>query len=176
MAKATPRLSADLFDATKPFYAAVGAGDLALEKARGIVSDVQDRVGDADPKEAQARIEAQLRELQAELKALPGKVEAQLRDLQAELKALSAKVETKYNEYVAKANDVAKEQLETVTTFAERGETVVARLRGQEVRSAAPAKKAAAPKAPATKSTAKSAPATKAGTKKAPIQKSTETA
>ena len=39
-------------DATRPFYAAVGAGDLAIALARNGVADVQDRVAkiDVEPK------------------------------------------------------------------------------------------------------------------------------
>ena len=35
-------------DATRPFYAAVGAGDLAIALARNGVADVQDRVAKTD--------------------------------------------------------------------------------------------------------------------------------
>jgi len=125
MAKATQYK----FDATKPFFAVVGAGDIAVEKARGIVTDVQDKVStnvnkvERDPKalteqartlfstrideltkdakEAQAKVEAQIKDLQADAKALPGKVEAQLKDLQAELKALPAKVEAQLKDLQA---------------------------------------------------------------------------
>jgi len=62
------------FDATKPFYAAVGAGDLAVEKARAFATEVQDKVAnvDRDPKvlseRARTAVTARIEELQKDAK------------------------------------------------------------------------------------------------------------
>ena len=84
MAKATQYK----FDATKPFYAAVGAGDLAVEKAREFVTDVQDKVTaqvknvDRDPKalteKGRSLVTARVEELTKDAKEAQAKVEAQL--------------------------------------------------------------------------------------------------
>lgn len=101
------------FDATKSFYAYVGAGDLAVEKLRKVATDLHGRLEDVrgrgvsdtvvgrldalskDAKEAQTKIEGRFAELQtelpkqaearfAELKALPDRLEALLQELQTD--------------------------------------------------------------------------------------------
>ena len=75
--------------AARPLYAGVGVTDLAVEKVKGYVADVQKSVKDLEvpqPKNLQdkavaqfndtrAKFEAKLAELQADAKALPSKVQ-----------------------------------------------------------------------------------------------------
>ena len=159
-------------DATRPFYAAVGAGDLAVAYARNTATEVQARVG-------------RLQDLQVEPKALREQavatVEARIAELQADAKALPGRVEQVVNEYVAELNKAIEELNKNYTDLASRGESFVARVRRQEAtkqtqsaaktttenKTAAKADTAAKPaaKASTTKPTAK-APARKTTAKK----------
>ena len=122
--------------AAKPLYAGVGVTDLAVEKVREYVAEVQKSVKAfqaPQPKTLQDKAAAQLTDSRA-------KFEAKLADLQADAKALPKKVQSRYDENVA---------------------TVTAKVEGS-VAKKAPAKKAPAKKAPAKKTAAKQAPAKKA--------------
>ena len=94
-------------DATRPFYAVVGATDVAVEFARAAALDVQARFAKTD-------LEETLAELQAEAKTLPGKVESYVSDAVADL-----------NEAVAELN-------ESYAELAARGKDLVARIRRQQ--------------------------------------------
>lgn len=154
--------------AQKPIYAGVGATDLAVEKVKGYVADVQ------------AKVTAKVADVQSTVKGfeLPeaktlqdraastfadrkGQAEAKLAELQADAKALPAKVQTtvkgKVDENVATATALYAD-------LAKRGEGVVVKLRKSTP-------KPAGKKAPATKPAAKKAPAKKAAAKKAPAKK-----
>lgn len=143
MANATVRETA-----IKPFYAYVGAGDKALELVRkyadelqGQVDDVrktgvQDSVADrADAlakqaKNRQLQIEAYLKDLQGDVRALPKRAEERLAELQAELRELTGKLESWINEF----RDDLTDQVTKVATYGElvaRGEKVVAKVRGE---------------------------------------------
>jgi heparin binding hemagglutinin HbhA len=115
------------FDATRPFYAAVGAGDLAVALARNAANDVQARFTkvDLEPKavgnelskgvkDAQARFEARVAEIQADAKEFSAKVEARLAAARSEL-----------NESI---EDLNKQYAE----LAARGRSLVTRIRRQQ--------------------------------------------
>lgn len=113
---------------------------------------VQNRVDELakDAKQAQARFEKQLVELQDQAKGLPAQVQARV-------------------------NDALKDINGTYDGLTVRGEKFVAAVRKDGVRAVATTtNKPAARKAPATKKAdaAKKAPATKAAARKAPAQKS----
>ena len=71
-------------DATRPFYAAVGAGDLAIALARTTAADVQARAAkvDIEPKalrdQAVTLVNSRVEELQAEAKKAQAVFEARL--------------------------------------------------------------------------------------------------
>jgi heparin binding hemagglutinin HbhA len=111
------------FDATRPFYAAVGAGDAAVAYARSAAGEVQARMhrlqrADLDPKalreQAIATVEGRIADLQSDAKALPGRVEQVV------------------NEYVAELNKAIDELNRNYADLASRGEGFVARVRRQE--------------------------------------------
>ena len=154
--------------AAKPLYAGVGATDLAVEKVKGYVTDVQTkvnaRVSDVQksvkefevpqPKSLQDKAVAQFNDNRA-------KFEAKLAELQADAKALPTTVKSKYDENVA---TVTKQYAD----LAKRGESVVTKLRkGDDVKAPASVPGSVAKKAPAKKTPAKKAPAKKAAAKKA---------
>ena len=149
--------------AAKPLYAGVGATDLAVEKVKEYVTEVQTRVNArvADvqksvkdfevpqPKTLQGKATAQLGDGRA-------KFEAKLAELQADAKALPKRVQTRYDENVA---IVTKQYAD----LAKRGESVVIKLRkGDEVKAPARVEGSVAKKAPAKKPAAKKTPAKKA--------------
>lgn len=144
------------FDATKQFNAAVGAGDLAVERLLKVATDLQTRLDDArangvgetkaqltsrldtltkEAKEAQTRLEARfaglqselgLSELQSELKTLPKRIETLVAELQADAKELPARAQTR----VAELQDEAKSLLAMLAT---RGESRIAKLRDDSI-------------------------------------------
>ena len=155
--------------AQKPVYAYVGATDLAVEKVRSYVADVQTKVTErvADVRSAVKGFEL------PQPKKLQDKATASLADLQADAKAFPARVQSgvkgRVDENVASATALYGD-------LAKRGEGVVVKFRTGEV-AAKPAaqkpaaQKPAAKKAPAKKAPAKKAPAKKAAAKKAPAKK-----
>ena len=86
------------FDATKPFYAWIGAAELAVEKLRESAADVQER----DLKAFAGQVGAQfsksfddlVEELQKDLESLPRNAQARLEKLPQELKALPKRLES----------------------------------------------------------------------------------
>ncbi len=140
------------FDATKPFYAWVGAADLTVEKMRDARSQYDELVQEAKKAQSafEARFEARLEELQAELKALPKRVESVLDDLrdakslpakaqttlealQAEAKSLRVKLEARAEELRADFTASVEEQVEAFDELATRGEAFVAKLRDRSI-------------------------------------------
>ena len=168
-------------EATRPFFATVGATDLAVEVARQYVADVQARVTAAQKKVAAYEFDSKVLNAQAqsfaksrvdlatkEAKDRQAKLEAKLNEFQTDAKALPAKAQSFLTDYV---NDVT----ETYADLVKRGEKAVAKLRKAEVKVdvepkatkttvTAEAKSTATKKAPA-KTTAKKAPAKKAAKK-----------
>jgi hypothetical protein len=147
--------------AAKPLYAGVGVTDLAVEKVREYVAEVQKSVKAfqaPQPKTLQDKAAAQLIDSRA-------KFEAKLAELQADAKALPKKVQSRYDENVA---TVTKQYAE----LAKRGESVVVKIRkGDDVKAPAKVEGSVAKKAPAKKAPAKKAPAKKTTAKKAPAKK-----
>jgi hypothetical protein len=184
-------------EATRPFYATVGATDLAVEVARnyvtelqGRVADVQKKVADFEPKslndravaefngrrgaltkdarDAQARLQGRLKDLQAELKDAQTRLEARVAELQADAKALPAKVQ-------ADVKDLLAEATRAYEDFTRRGEGVVARLRKLELKVDVDPKATRTTVSAEAKETtgAKKAPAKKTTAKKATAKKAT---
>ncbi len=160
--------------AAKPLYAGVGATDLAVEKVKDYVTEVQTKVNSrvADVQKSVKEFEVpQPKSLQdkavAQFNDNRAKFEAKLVELQADAKALPKKVQGKYDENVA---TVTKQYAD----LAKRGESVVVKLRkGDEVKAPASVPGSVAKQAPATKAPAKKAPAKKTTAKKAPAKKAT---
>jgi len=98
-------------DATRPLYAAVGVGDLAVEFARTAATDVQARISKVD--------------LPEDAKGAQAMFEARVADFQSDAKKLPAKVESFVNETVAEAT-------ETYDDLAARGKNLVNRIRKQQ--------------------------------------------
>jgi len=181
--------------AAKPIYAGVGATDLAVEKVRTYVADVQAKavayVSDVqsavkgfelpEPKRLQDKAVAGLAERR-------NQAEARIAGLQADARALPAKVQSSvrgaYDENVATATALYAD-------LAKRGESVVVKLRAGAAPEAAtpadapaaktpaaksaPAAKATATKTAAKKTSAKKAPAKRPAAKKAPAAKADAT-
>jgi hypothetical protein len=158
--------------AAKPLYAGVGVTDLAVEKVKEYVAEVQTkvnaRVSDVQksvkefqapqPKTLQDKATAQFNDSRA-------KFEARLAELQADAKALPKKVQSRYDENVA---TVTKQYAD----LAKRGESVVIKIRkGDDVKAPATVEGSVAKKAPAKKAPAKKAPAKKPAAKKASATK-----
>jgi hypothetical protein len=147
--------------AAKPIYAGVGVTDLAVEKVKEYVADVQTKVN-ARVAEAQKSV----KEFEVpQFSDTRAKFEAKLSELQADAKALPTKVQTtvkkQYDENVATVTG-------TYADLAKRGESVVTKLRkGDAVAAPASVPGSVAKKAPAKKAPAKKAPAKKAAAKKA---------
>ena len=91
--------------AARPFYAAVGAGDLAVALARTAATDVQTRLA---------------------------KVDLQPETLQKEAKALPTRVESLVNGYLAELNGTVESLNQQYVDLALRGKHLVTRIRGQK--------------------------------------------
>jgi hypothetical protein len=169
-------------EATRPIYAGVGVTDLAVGFVRDYVADVQKRfVGvqkdvqtrvstlDFEPKalrdQAVTLVGAQIDALSREAKARRAAIEARVSELQSDAQALPTRVQTVVNENVATA-------AEAYADLAQRGETLVERIRRQQstkatVSSAKTASaKAKTTQTQATKAANTTAKATKASAKK----------
>ena len=139
-------------EAARPLLAGVGVTDLAVERVRGVVADVQKKfvgvqkdvqksVNDLDfqpqalREQAVTVVSARVDALSKDAKARRTAIEARVAELQAEAKAYPAKVQALLNENVAAYDELVK-----------RGETLVCRIRRQEAtkRTASSAKKAMA--------------------------------
>ena len=176
-------------EATRPFYADVGATDLAVarrarvrrrraEEVRGRPegrAEVRDRL-DFEPKalreQAVTVVNARVDALAKDAKARRAAIEARVAELQAEAKNYPAKVQALLNDNVATATD-------TYGDLVKRGEVLVGRIRRQEStkRTASSAKttsaKAKTTKTQATKATKSTAKKTTSTAKKTAAKKST---
>ncbi len=114
-------------DATRPFYAAVGATDLAVELARSTATEVQTRF---------AGVQTRLAKTDLEPKALADQagtlVSARVDDLNKDAKAFPGKVESLVNEYVADLNETVEDLNQQYADLAARGKSLVARIRRQQ--------------------------------------------
>src|SRR5512139_219075 len=147
-------------DATRPLYAVVGAGDLAVEYARNATADVQARFAkiELEPKalrdQARTVVTARIDGLTTDAKEARSTVESRVKDARttAETRAKEARtqLETALNDAVAEVN-------ETYGELAVRGKDLVARIRRQQATQDAKA---------ATKSTVTRAKTAKTQTKK----------
>jgi hypothetical protein len=126
------------FDATRPFYAAVGAGDLAVALARTATADVQSRAAkvDLEPKvlrdQALTLVSSRVEELQGDAKKVQAAFEARLAELQADAKSLPERIERLVNDYRAELNKTVEEFNKAYLELAGRGESFVKRVRSQE--------------------------------------------
>ena len=163
-------------DPTRPLFAVVGAGDLAVELARGYATDVQARFAnvEVEPKvlrdQARTLVAGRVDELAKEAKVAQTRIEARVAVLQADAKAFPARVESFKNETVAELND-------TYGDLAARGKDLLNRIRKQQAtKDAAAAGRTTVAKAKTTKTqTTKSAKAS-AGTAKQAAKKTGSTA
>jgi heparin binding hemagglutinin HbhA len=129
-------------EAVRPLYAAAGATDLAVEIARGYVTEAQVKVTDVqkkatqrvssvdlEPKALQTKavsvVNARVDELSKEAKARQARVEKAYAELQDQAKAFPAKVEAYLNGTIADLNG-------TYVELAARGEKLVTRIRRQQ--------------------------------------------
>lgn len=108
------------FDATRPFYAAVGAGDLAVALARTATADVQARA---------ARIDLEPKTLRDQAVTL---LSSRVEELQADAKAFPDRIEKLVNDYLADLNKTAEEFNKAYLELAGRGQDFVKRVRRQE--------------------------------------------
>ena len=178
-------------EATRPFYATVGATDLAVEVARNYVNDLQARVVDVqkkvqafefEPKTLNDKAVAEFnsrrgsltkdaREAQARLEGRLKELQAELKDAQSRLEAKLAELQAEAKAFPAKVQSEVKDLVSDVTKaydeFTKRGEGVVAKLRKLEV------KLDVDPKATKTTVTASATSAT--GVKKTPAKKAPTT-
>jgi predicted transcriptional regulator len=109
--------------ATRPFYAAVGVTDRAVELARTAAGDVQGRVAKVDlqpqaltkaAQDAQARLAARVADLEKGARELPGRVDALV------------------NAYLAELNQTVDTINQRYVDLAVRGNQLVARIRRQQ--------------------------------------------
>ena len=140
-------------DATRPFYAVVGAGDLAVEFARGYTADVQARFAkiELEPKalrdQARTVVTSRIDELTEDAKGARTTVEARAKEARerAEARAKEAReqVEARAKEARGTVESRAKEAREQIETYlnetvetydelASRGRNLVARIRRQQ--------------------------------------------
>lgn len=187
-------LSARFPDLPRPLLAAIGAGDLAVERLAHLREQVSGKVGDAMPDGIGSMPSGD--DLKAMAADLPGKAQKIAGDIAAHVSEFAAEAPAKaqrlINELPGKAQefgsalspDRLKETLEGYTHFvgmiygnlADRGGETVAKVRSDDdapaAKKAAP-KKATATKAGTTKPAAKKATATKAAPTKAGTTKPT---
>jgi uncharacterized coiled-coil protein SlyX len=164
------KTKAPKFDATRPFYASVGAGDLVAGFALTTAGDVQARFAklDLEPKalrdQAVTLVTARVEELQADAKKAQSAVEARITELQGDAKDLPVRAQKLVNEYLAELNKTVAELNKSYAELATRGQDFVAKVRRQEsTQQAKAAAKTTAKKSAksATKKTASPAKATK---------------
>ena len=151
-------------EATRPLYAGVGVTDLAVERVRefvadmqkrfeGVQKDVQTRINgfDFEPKalrkQATTAVNERVDALSKEAKARRAAIEARVNELQADAKELPTRVQHVLDENVTTVTDAYAD-------LAKRGEVLVGRIRRQ----------------PSTKATVSSAKTTSANGKTTRIQ------
>lgn len=121
-------------EATRQFYAGVGITDLAVEKVRDYVADMQKRLSevqksfaeiDLEPEHLRKEASTRFESLSKEAKERRSTIEHRMHELQKEAKAFPAKVTEMVNENVTQMGD-------TYDDLVKRGETLVMRIRKQE--------------------------------------------
>ncbi|MGA9747417.1 MAG: hypothetical protein WBQ50_08185 [Nocardioides sp.] len=154
---ATKTKSAPKFDATRPFYAAVGAGDLAVAFARTAATDVQASLAkvELEPQAIRAQastlVSTRVEGFQGDAKKAQAALESRFAAVQADAKALPTKLEKLVTDYLG---ELAK----GYTDLAVRGEGFVAKVRKQEAtQETVAAAKTTVTKAKTTKTQAKKA-------------------
>jgi len=126
------------FTAPRPFYVAVGAADLAVALARTAATDVQTRLAkvDFEPKalreQGRTIVGTRVDELNKGAKDAQARFEARIADLQKEAKAFPGKVEAIVNEYVAELGGTVEDLNKQYDVLAVRGRELVARIRRQQ--------------------------------------------
>ncbi len=170
-------------DATRPFYAAVGAGDLAIELARTATADVQARAAkvDLEPKalreQARSIVTSRVEELQGDAKKAQAAFEARLAELQDDAKALPERIEKLVNDYLAELNKTVDEFNKAYIELAGRGQNFVKRVRNQEsTKQAKAAAGTTTSKAKATSTQAKKSAKSTASSAKKSAKRTTSTA
>ena len=122
-------------DATRPFYAVVGAGDLAVEYARNATADVQARFGkvELEPKalrdQARTVVTARLDGLTEDAKEARTQVETRAKEARTQVETRAKEARTQLESYV---NEAVAEVTETYGDLATRGRDLVARIRRQQ--------------------------------------------
>jgi hypothetical protein len=118
-------------EAARPLYAGVGVTDLAVERVRGYVTEVQKRFAglDLEPRalrdQAFTIVSTRVEALSKDATARRTAIEARVADLQGDAKGLPTRVQTVLNDNVALVNTAYAD-------LAKRGETLVARIRRQQ--------------------------------------------
>jgi hypothetical protein len=165
----TKRAKFDITTATKPVYAGVGVTDLAVERVREYVSDVQKSVRkiDLEPQalagQAATVVNARVDAISKDAKARRTAVEKRVAELQAEALALPGKLQASVEEAYG----------DLVT----RGETLVTRIRKQEsTKATTTAAKTTTAKAKTTKTQATTATKSTAKKSTSGAKKTTATA
>jgi len=111
--------------ATRPLYAGAGVTDRVVEVVRDYVADMQKRVTELQKTVADFQVETLTKNLGKDAQARRARVEKRVAELQAEALALPTKLQKLVDEQVATAGD-------TYEDLVKRGESLVARIRGQE--------------------------------------------
>lgn len=129
-------------EATRPLYAGVGVTDLAVERVREYVADVQKRFTEAQ-KDVQARVKdfdfepgalrkqtvtfvnERVEAITKDAKARRAAIEARVEELQADAKEIPGRLQHLFDENIESVN-------ETYADLAKRGETLVERIRRQQ--------------------------------------------
>jgi hypothetical protein len=167
-------------EAARPLYAGVGVTDLAVERVRGYVTEVQKRFAgiDLEPRalrdQALTLVSTRVEALSKDATARRTAIEARVADLQGEAKELPTRVQTVLNDNVTLVNTAYAD-------LAKRGETLVARIRRQQsTQEAVSAAETTVAKAKTTQTqarkAAKSTSRTTATSAKKAVKKSTATA
>lgn len=160
-------------EATRPIYAGVGVTDLAVERVREYVTDMQKRLTEVQ-KDVQSRVHDLDLEPQALRKQTVTFVNARVEALTKDAKARRAAIEARVEELQADAKEIPTrvqhlfdENIETVNEYysdlAKRGETLVERIRRQQsTKKTVTSAKATSAKAKTTKTQATKATKTTA--------------
>jgi heparin binding hemagglutinin HbhA len=172
-------------EATKGLHAGVGAADLAYETVLSYVVDAQKRI-ETLSKDAQEKAQKYFADFQKTVKDFDFEPQAlrdqatklvnvRVEDLSKDAATRRDLVEKRVAALQADAQKFVTANVETAFTtygdLAQRGETVVSKLRGETAKTVAPADKKVVKRETAKKAPAKKAPAKKATAKKAPAKK-----
>ena len=159
-------------EAIKPLYAVAGATEVAYEFARGYAGEAQNRVSnikiERDPKalqdQAVSLVNARIDGLQKDAKDAQAKFEARVAELQKEARALPKKVQTEID-------DTVTELAKTYADLVDRGEKIVAAIRKDGVKAVTALSKAPSKSTLVRRERAKVA-ADKPSNSKRPVKKS----